>query len=202
MNTLTKSSEGTAQRGWLSRNRVLIALFVVVLVLIPIVPTPEFWITLLNYIGLYSLVALGLVLLTGVGGLTSFGQAAFVGLGAYSTAYLTTQYGVSPWIGLLAGLVITVVSAYVIGLITMRMSGHYLPLATIMAWVIWDEVPSTATLTGMALIIASGLYLGYRELRAARRPDQPPPTAEAVFAPGNPNAQLSLPSDIETPAEP
>ena len=71
MNTLTKSSEGAAQRGWLSRNRVLTALFVVVLVLIPIVPTPEFWITLLNYIGLYSLVALGLVLLTGVGGLTS-----------------------------------------------------------------------------------------------------------------------------------
>lgn len=48
---------------------------------------PEFHVTLLNYIGLYGLVALGLVLLTGVGGLTSFGQAAFVGLGAYTTAY-------------------------------------------------------------------------------------------------------------------
>ena len=44
-----------------------------------------------NYIGLYALVALGLVLLTGVGGLTSFGQAAFVGLGAYTTAVLTTH---------------------------------------------------------------------------------------------------------------
>ena len=133
MNTLTKSSDQTGQRGWFSRNRVLTALFVIVLALVPVVPTPEFWITLLNYIGLYSLVALGLVLLTGVGGLTSFGQAAFVGLGAYSTAYLTTQYELSPWLGLLAGLVITVVCAYVIGLITMRMSGHYLPLATI-AW--------------------------------------------------------------------
>ena len=40
---------------------------------------------------LYSLVALGLVLLTGVGGMTSFGQAAFVGLGAYTTAVLTTH---------------------------------------------------------------------------------------------------------------
>ena len=38
---------------------------------------PEFTVTLLNYIGLYAIVALGLVLLTGVGGLTSFGQAAF-----------------------------------------------------------------------------------------------------------------------------
>ena len=54
---------------------------------------PPFWVTLGNYIGLYSIVALGLVLLTGVAGQTSFGQAAFVGLGAYTTAYLTTRYG-------------------------------------------------------------------------------------------------------------
>ncbi|MGA4288301.1 ABC transporter permease subunit [Ralstonia pseudosolanacearum] len=133
MTTLTNASGNAAPRGWLSRNRLLTAAFVIGLALLPVLPTPEFWITLLNYIGLYSLVALGLVLLTGVGGLTSFGQAAFVGLGAYSTAYLSTQYGLSPWIGLLAGLAITAASAYVIGLITMRMSGHYLPLATI-AW--------------------------------------------------------------------
>ena len=47
----------------------------------------EFAVTLMNYIGIYALAALGLVLLTGVGGLTSFGQAAFVGLGAYATAW-------------------------------------------------------------------------------------------------------------------
>ncbi|MBP0620816.1 branched-chain amino acid ABC transporter ATP-binding protein/permease [Cupriavidus consociatus] len=113
--------------------RAALGLFLVVLVALPVLPTPEFWITLGNYIGLYSIVAVGLVLLTGVSGMTSFGQAAFVGLGAYSTAYLTTHYGLSPWLGLAAGLTITVVSAYLIGLVTMRMSGHYLPLATI-AW--------------------------------------------------------------------
>lgn len=107
--------------------------FVLLLALLPILPTPEFWITLGNYIGLYAIVALGLVLLTGVGGLTSFGQAAFVGLGAYSTAYLSTQLGLSPWIGLLAGLGVTTLAALAIGAITMRLSGHYLPLGTI-AW--------------------------------------------------------------------
>ncbi|MGV3635545.1 MAG: metal-dependent hydrolase, partial [Pseudorhodoplanes sp.] len=56
----------------------------------------SFTITLMNYIGIYSLVALGLVLLTGVGGLTSFGQASFVGIAAYATAWLTTAYQVSP----------------------------------------------------------------------------------------------------------
>lgn len=116
-----------------SLNNFALIGFVAILVLLPILPTPEFWITLANYIGLYAIVALGLVLLTGVGGLTSFGQAAFVGLGAYSTAYLSTQFGLSPWLGLLAGLCVTTLAALAIGAITMRLSGHYLPLGTI-AW--------------------------------------------------------------------
>ena len=56
-------------------NRILLIVFVVALAALPLVPaTPEFWVTQLNYIGLASLGCL--VLLTGVGGLTSFGQAA------------------------------------------------------------------------------------------------------------------------------
>ncbi|CAB3780777.1 Vitamin B12 import ATP-binding protein BtuD [Paraburkholderia caffeinitolerans] len=112
-------------------------LFLVVMFALPVLPrpvhVPEYWITLLNYIGLYSIVAIGLVLLTGIGGMTSFGQAAFVGLGAYATAYLTTQYGVSPWLALIVGVVITALVALVLGLVTMRLSGHFLPLGTI-AW--------------------------------------------------------------------
>lgn len=94
---------------------------------------PEFHVTLLNYIGLAAIVALGLVLLTGVGGLTSFGQAAFVGLGAYTTAYLTTTQAWSPWLALVVGLVLTGGVALLLGLLTLRLSGHYLPLGTI-AW--------------------------------------------------------------------
>ncbi len=101
--------------------------------LMVLLPLPDFWITQLNYIGLYSLTCLGLVLLTGVGGLTSFGQAAFVGIGAYTTAWLTLNMGVSPWLTLFIGLALTGVSALVLAFITLRMSGHYLPLATI-AW--------------------------------------------------------------------
>ena len=117
------------------------AVFVVLLAAAPLL-LPEFTVTLLNYIGLYALVALGLVLLTGVGGLTSFGQAAFVGLGAYTTAVLVTATGLpaalawlggSAWIGLAAGLVITATFAVVLGSLTLKLSGHYLPLGTI-AW--------------------------------------------------------------------
>jgi branched-chain amino acid transport system permease protein len=113
-------------------SRAAFAFFVAALAVVPAI-APAFWVTLGNYIGLYSIVALGLVLLTGVAGQTSFGQAAFVGLGAYTTAYLTTKYGTSPWFALAIGMVITAAVALFLGFITLRMKGHYLPLATI-AW--------------------------------------------------------------------
>ena len=113
--------------------RYFLIAFVVLLALLPRLPVPEFWITQANYIGLYALVVIGLVLLTGVAGLTSFGQAAFVGLGAYTAAYLTLTHGMSPWLTVWIGLVFTGVAALILGWITLRMSGHYLPLATI-AW--------------------------------------------------------------------
>lgn len=94
---------------------------------------PEFYVTLLDYVGLYALVALGLVLLTGIGGMTSFGQAAFAGVGAYVTAYLTTAYDLSPWLTLAIGLCVSFCLAIFLGLITLRLAGHDLPLGT-MAW--------------------------------------------------------------------
>lgn len=120
--------------------RIVLAAFVGFLALAPLV-LPDFYVTLLNYIGLYALVALGLVLLTGIGGLTSFGQAAFVGMGAYATAWLTTAATLpvwlaplaNPWGGLLLGLIITALFALLLGALTLRLSGHYLPLGTI-AW--------------------------------------------------------------------
>ncbi len=106
---------------------------------------PAYTVTVLGTIGMYSLVAAGLVLLTGVGGMMSFGQAAFVGVGAYATAWLCTApvataalgavFGPAmwPWIGLLLGLAITFLLAWGLGAITLRLSGHYLPLCTL-AW--------------------------------------------------------------------
>ena len=105
---------------------------VVLLALSPAVLNP-FTVTLLNYIGIYSLVALGLVLMTGIGGMVSFGQAAFVGIAAYSTAWLTTTYPVSPFLGLLLALALTGLIALVLGALTLKLKGHFLSLGTI-AW--------------------------------------------------------------------
>jgi ABC-type branched-subunit amino acid transport system ATPase component/ABC-type branched-subunit amino acid transport system permease subunit len=114
--------------------RLPILLFALAMAAVPFIPgVPPFWIVLLDNIGLAALVAMGLVLLTGVGGLTSFGQAAFCGFGAYTTAVLTTTYGLSPWLTLPLSLLVAGCAAVVLGLVTVRLSGHYLPLGTI-AW--------------------------------------------------------------------
>jgi branched-chain amino acid transport system permease protein len=140
------------------------ALFMLVL---PALPVPDFWITQSNYIGLYAIVSLGLVLLTGVSGLTSFGQAAFVGIGAYTAAFLATKMGVSPWLTLFAGVALAIVAAVLVGAITLRMSGHYLPLATI-AWGLalyysmgnMDALGKYDGLLGIPSLTAFGVDLG------------------------------------------
>jgi len=114
--------------------RLPLVIFALAMAVIPFIPgVPPFWIVLLDNIGLAALVAMGLVLLTGVGGLTSFGQAAFCGFGAYTTAVLTTAYGLSPWLTLPASLLVSGIAAVLLGIVTVRLSGHYLPLGTI-AW--------------------------------------------------------------------
>ena len=105
---------------------------IVALALFPAVLSP-FSITLLNFIGIYALAVLGLVLLTGIGGMLSFGQAAFVGIAAYATAWVTVKLGYSPWLGLALALVLTAAIAAVLGGVTLRLGGHFLSLSTI-AW--------------------------------------------------------------------
>ncbi len=155
--------------------RLPLIVFLLVLAALPLLPaTPEFWITQLNYIGLASLVVLGLVLLTGVAGLTSFGQAAFVGIGAYATAWLSTALAWSPWLTLPVALLATAVIAYVLGAITLRLSGHYLPLGTI-AWCLalfylygnvdmlgrYDGIAGVPALDFFGFSLASGRHMYY-----------------------------------------
>jgi branched-chain amino acid transport system permease protein len=112
---------------WLIAAAAIIAVFVAPAML------PTFYVTLFGYVGLATLVALGLVLLTGIGGQTSFGQATFVGLAAYTTTLLTRYGGAPPLAGLFAGLAVTGVIAWLLGLITARLSGHFLALVSV-AW--------------------------------------------------------------------
>jgi ABC-type branched-subunit amino acid transport system permease subunit len=125
---------------------------------------PPFYVTLANYVGLASIVVLGLVLLGGAGGLMSFGQAAFVGVAAYTTAYLTLAHGFSPWLTLPLGLVLTGVLAFLLGALTLRLTGHYLPIGTL-AWgislyYVFANVPAWGKHDGLADIPGLSV-LGY-----------------------------------------
>jgi len=139
---------------------------------------PDFTVTVISNIGLYALVAAGLVMLTGVGGMTSFGQAAFVGMGAYATAWLCTSptaagwlgglagSALVPWLGLLLGLVLTFVLAWALGSVTLKLSGHYLPLCTI-AWGLslyfllgnMDFLGGQTGITGIPPLVVAGFSL-------------------------------------------
>ena len=116
------------------RGRLLVAIAVAV-AFIAVAPAifGSFTITLMNYIGVYAIATLGLVLMTGIGGITSFGQASFIGIGAYATAWYTVTHGGSPWVGLVLGLALTALVATILGAATLRLGGHFLPLSTI-AW--------------------------------------------------------------------
>jgi branched-chain amino acid transport system permease protein len=136
---------------------LLLAVVVAALAFAPML-LGNFGVSLLNDIGISALVALGLVLLTGVGGATSFGQAAFVGIAAYATAWLTTAQGYSPWLGLLFALLLTGVAALAIGLLTLRLGGHFLPLSTI-AWglsiaLLFGNMQALGSHTGLSKIPA------------------------------------------------
>lgn len=122
--------------------RVLTVLAVTVVFAVTWTLLPDFAVAMGSYIGLYSLVAMGLVVLTGVAGMTSFGQAAFVGVGAYATAWVCTSPAVAallgsgpwlPWVGLVLGVALVGLLAAALGSFTVKLSGHYLPLCTI-AW--------------------------------------------------------------------
>jgi len=154
-----------AAPGLLSDGRLWLALLVAALALAPAVAS-SFAVSLLNDIGIGALVALGLVLLTGIGGATSFGQAAFVGIAAYATAWLSTTQGLSPWLGLLFALLLTGLSALAIGMLTLRLGGHFLPLSTI-AWglsipMLFGNVDALGRHTGLSNIPA--LRIGSQSL--------------------------------------
>ena len=103
---------------------------------LPFAPgVPLYWVTLANYAGIGAIVAAGLVVLTGTGGMTSFAQATFMGFGAYATALLTTRLGWSPWLALPVSLAVAAGAALLIGAVTLRLSGHYLALGTL-AWAV------------------------------------------------------------------
>lgn len=99
-----------------------------------------YWVSLLDLIGIYIIVALGLNLLTGYTGQVSLGHAAFFAVGAYTSAVLTGKFGVSFWLALPAAGALGAVVGIVVGLPALRLKGLYLAIATMGFGFIIEEI--------------------------------------------------------------
>ncbi|MBE9580219.1 MAG: branched-chain amino acid ABC transporter permease [Proteobacteria bacterium] len=91
----------------------------------------EHYVDVMVFVGIYSLVAVGLCLLMGYAGQISLGHASFFGLGAYVSGIITAKYGVNPWFCILLGMVVSGGVAFIIGAPSLRLRGHYLAMATL-----------------------------------------------------------------------
>lgn len=85
----------------------------------------------LVFVAIHSIIATGLCLLLGFAGQISLGHAAFFGVGAYASGILTVKLGLSPWIAMFAGIMVAGMLAYIIGVPSLRLHGHYLAMATL-----------------------------------------------------------------------
>jgi branched-chain amino acid transport system permease protein len=81
--------------------------------------------------GILFISLMGLDLLMGFAGQVSLGQAGFMAIGGYTSGYLAINYGVSPLLGIGAGIVASVACALVLSIVTLRLRGIYLALATL-----------------------------------------------------------------------
>lgn len=130
-------------------------ILVVLLLTVPLYVS-NYWVGLLTLCAISAIGAIGLNILTGFTGQISIGVGAFLGVGGYTTAILTSTYGLSFWISLpLAGIVTALVGG-LFGIPSLRLKGLYLAIATLAAQVIitfiisrWDSV--TGGTAGMVL---------------------------------------------------
>jgi branched-chain amino acid transport system permease protein len=115
----------------------------------PLAAKSPYYITVGNFIGIYGIVAIGLALLLGYAGQVSMAQAAFFGIGAYTSAILTTRTEMNPWFALVVGALIAAASAGVLGVPLLKLEGHVLAVATMaLSIVIYTLFVEWSALTG------------------------------------------------------
>lgn len=115
----------------LHRTGLTIGLVSVILLLIPIFEDNPYTLGITNLIAINTIVVLGLNLFIGYTGQISLGHAAFFGLGAYGSAIATVTYGIAPWPAMMLVACLVGLVALIVGIPVLRLSGHYLAMATL-----------------------------------------------------------------------
>lgn len=113
------------------------------------------YIDVMVFAGIFCLVSIGLSMLMGYAGQLSLAQAAFFGIGAYTSGILTSHFGLNPWLVMPIGMLFAAAVAWLLGIPALRLKGHYLAMATlgfgvIVNIILNEEVNWTGGPSGMA----------------------------------------------------
>ncbi len=126
-------------------NLVMFVVLAVVLAVLPAWITSNYHLSILVFVGLNTMLTVGLSLLMGYTGQISLGHAVFFGTGAYVTGLLATRAGWSPWPAMLVAALVTGGLAYLVGIPIFRLRGHYLAMATLGLNIIFEVTLITET---------------------------------------------------------
>jgi branched-chain amino acid transport system permease protein len=141
--------------------RILGAAILALLLVLPLFPTilNSYAVTILTLIFFYGFLGQSWNIVGGYAGQLSAGHAAFVGVGAYTSAVLSVQYGITPWIGMFAGALLAAVLGAVIGYLGFRfgLRGFYFVLLTVAFAEVCRIVATNTDAIGGAL----GLYITF-----------------------------------------
>lgn len=129
-------------------SQLAVVLPVLLLVMAAPLVMPAQWVTAGVYAGIYAFTAIGLSMLIGTAGRVSIGQAAFFALGGYAAALLITRLQWPQWASVGAGIAVGAAGAALVGIVLLRLSGHYLTLATLMTSVIVAVLANEWEFTG------------------------------------------------------
>jgi len=131
------------------RNLSMFLLVTLVLALLPLILRNNYQISILIFIGLFTILTVGLSLLMGYAGQVSLGHAVFYGMGGYGAALLTLRLGLPAWAAIPCAALLTGAIAYIIGIPLLRLRGNYLAMATLGLNIIFFLIATNETaLTG------------------------------------------------------
>ena len=142
---------------WNTDNRVIyfIGSLIVLLFALPLFGLNSFYLHLLIMIFMHAVMAQSWNVIAGFSGQISLGQGAFFGIGAYATSFFYIEYGISPWLSMPFGILVSGIFAILIGIPMLRLSGHYFAIATLLIGISFQVVFQRWDLVGAA----SGLWV-------------------------------------------
>ncbi|MDD3459929.1 branched-chain amino acid ABC transporter permease [Mesotoga sp. SC_3PWM13N19] len=128
---------------------ILIVGAILLIILFPLFTNNMYHLYLMNRALIHAILATGLVFLTGFAGQISLGQAGFYAIGAYTSAYFTVRLGLPIPIGVIAGVVLSVVAGFLLSIPSFKLKAFFLSLVTIaFGQIVWMLVINLTPITG------------------------------------------------------